>query len=754
MAAQIPSQGHGLSLPYLQASQIHDHHQATVGSLLSAQPGPCLQTYGPVTHTATVASAPYPEMVMVLRQIQPTHDTPPVSTSASYYSGSSQPITGTTFQVMESSLGTQTSQGVQPSRQTLCVPQTAEASRSCRSKMIRLVDTDLPPELGHISNRAPTHSPTQFWTLPPGLSKEQTDNANLPETETQLPQPLHTVQSPGQIQVPPLLPWEIPDSHHLLACSDASPSQEQQPGPTIADLPNSSPTRDGQHRSEGDTPASNGFADIPALPLKNICLPRIFSPLIDPDQPKGEMEMNATEPAATKADEVQDSITDIQAPSTQHSRKNKHKATEPLHSAPRAKIPPKTPEHLIEEGEVVDCSNEASHSSPVKEAQQASNKPQKPASSRSRTTKSQRQVKDTTNKGHNTKRPEHSKHSGDKGKAQDKPPIPKTSRKRNPPALPQETFQKPRSRLGMHMMESVQVFHALGKKTEKKMGHSPTRMLASSSHNKDPRKSSATKPWLKTAQEGKGPEKAPAKDQNLDDDVEKGHTSPSVYELPPPGKVKLIPLPFPTTVERQRPRPRPRPVQQKPQSLSSHKPIGATHDHAQPESTNPAQQTAVTPAPPTAAGASPVASVTPAQPTSTNATRPALRNPPQPTIPPSVVSRPVPHHTASYTSVKPQPSSTALPKPPPMPQNPFLIHDFSQQPRPWRKPEMIGPLVSTPITAEQRPEREAMKRRAQLEREEAAKYTSCGKFQYFIEREKEMDISLYYGYVTKSCFES
>ncbi|XP_058511091.1 uncharacterized protein C2orf78-like [Ochotona princeps] len=28
-AAQIPSQGHGLSLPYLQASQIHDHHQAT-----------------------------------------------------------------------------------------------------------------------------------------------------------------------------------------------------------------------------------------------------------------------------------------------------------------------------------------------------------------------------------------------------------------------------------------------------------------------------------------------------------------------------------------------------------------------------------------------------------------------------------------------------------------------------------------------------------------------------------------------------
>lgn len=655
------------------------------------------------------------------------------------------------FAVMENSLGTQTSQGVQPSRQTLCVPQTVEASRSCRSTMIHLVDSDPPPELGHISNRAPRQSPTQLWALPPALSKEQTHKANLPDTETQLPQPLHTVQSPAQIQAPPLLPLEIPDSH-LLACSDTPPGREEQPGPTMADLPHSSPSPDGQHRSEGDTPASNGFADIPALLLKNICLPKTFSPLIDLDQPKGAVEISATEPAATKESEVQDSVTDIHAPSNQLSTKKKHKATEPLHGAPRAKIPPKTPEHLIEEGEVVDCDNADSHSSPVKEAQQATNKPHKPASSRSRTTKSQRQVKDTTTKGQDTKRPGNSKHSGEKGKAQDKPPIPKTSRKRNPPALTQETFQKPRSRLGMHMMESVQVFHALGKKTEKKTGRSPTRMLGSSSHNKDPCAASATKPWLKTAQEGKGPEKAPAKAQNPDDEAEKGNTSPSVYELPPPGKVKLIPLPFPT-VERPRPRPRPRPVQQRPQSLASQKPTGATHDHAQPASTNPAQPTPDTPAPPTAAATSPVASVTPAQPTSTNATRPALSNPPQPTIPPSVVSRPAPHHTASYTSVRPQPSSTALPKPPPMPQNPFLIQDFSQQRRPWRKPEMIGPLVSTPITEEQRPEREAMKRRAQLEREEAAKYTSFGKFQYFIEREKEMDISLYYGYVTKSCFQ-
>jgi hypothetical protein len=49
--------------------------------------------------------------------------------------------------------------------------------------------------------------------------------------------------------------------------------------------------------------------------------------------------------------------------------------------------------------------------------------------------------------------------------------------------------------------------------------------------------------------------------------------------------------------------------------------------------------------------------------------------------------------------------------------------------------------MSSPITKEQRPEREAMKRKAQQEREHAAKYTSLGKLQFFIEREKEMEIA-------------
>lgn len=50
------------------------------------------------------------------------------------------------------------------------------------------------------------------------------------------------------------------------------------------------------------------------------------------------------------------------------------------------------------------------------------------------------------------------------------------------------------------------------------------------------------------------------------------------------------------------------------------------------------------------------------------------------------------------------------------------------------------------IRNKQRPDGEAEKRKAQLEWENAAKYSSLGKVQYLIEGGKEMEISRYYGY--------
>ena len=58
--------------------------------------------------------------------------------------------------------------------------------------------------------------------------------------------------------------------------------------------------------------------------------------------------------------------------------------------------------------------------------------------------------------------------------------------------------------------------------------------------------------------------------------------------------------------------------------------------------------------------------------------------------------------------------------------------------------------VSKPITKEQRPIREMIKHRAQWEREKAANWTTVGRSKYFVEQEKEMDLSIAYRYPWRS----
>lgn len=53
--------------------------------------------------------------------------------------------------------------------------------------------------------------------------------------------------------------------------------------------------------------------------------------------------------------------------------------------------------------------------------------------------------------------------------------------------------------------------------------------------------------------------------------------------------------------------------------------------------------------------------------------------------------------------------------------------------------------MSTAVRTEQRPEQEAMKKKAQQAHENAATYTSLGQLHFFIEKVKEMDISQYYS---------
>ncbi|XP_064227420.1 uncharacterized protein C2orf78-like [Aotus nancymaae] len=738
--SQIPNQqGHSLSLPYQKgSSQVYYYNPGILGPQLSGELGPWLQSHGSVSSTGNRASAHQPEMVMVLKEVQPTIVLPTVSTSAMFHSVSAQPITETSFQVTETSLGMDTSLGLQSPSQAFSLAQTSDFSKACSNRNTQLLlESNPSPQLGDISMIAPVQSPTNLLMLSPAPSQYKTENKNLDEIKNNLSMPLDAYQFPKENQDPPLLPLEIPDIHQLLSCIDPL-GQEEQPGSENTNLRKNSWSLEGQGILQNGTESSSDFADVTAL-VKNTHLPSIFSSLQDLDQLKSPSAKKPRDPSAIRVDQVQEKSSIIKGHSDQV-WKNKHKAAEPIQGAPKAKIQPKNPESLAE-GEVTACGATTSDGGSVNKGKYSSNKPHKAASSRSSATKRPGQEKAKRSRENSSRKSEDSKQSGTKVKAEEKQTIPNMKRKKIQAELSQETIKKPRSSLAMHMLESVQVFHALGKKTDKKTGFSSSQTLGSSSNTQNTRPFSALKPWRDTRRETKGPEETQVKAQKLDG-AEKECPSPSQHELPPPGKVALVPLPFPTLDK-----PQARPVSRQPHPPASRRPAVACP--APPGSTNSAQSTAGSSSQPASTSTSLTGPARPAQPISTNATQRGSADPNQrPTASQSAASRPVPYKTSSWSSLQQERVSTAvtnlqsLPKP----QNELPIQDFSLQPRPWRTPNISGPVVSTPITKQQRPEREAMKRKAQQERENAAKYTSLGKLQFFIQREKDMAISQYYGY--------
>ncbi|XP_031413538.1 nascent polypeptide-associated complex subunit alpha, muscle-specific form-like, partial [Meleagris gallopavo] len=111
----------------------------------------------------------------------------------------------------------------------------------------------------------------------------------------------------------------------------------------------------------------------------------------------------------------------------------------------------------------------------------------------------------------------------------------------------------------------------------------------------------------------------------------------------------------------------------------------------------------------------------------------------------------------------PRPSpqrSSSLRRDPPSPSPPSPPVPHQQQPRPRRPVDFVpcvgpragggaAPIVmeeSLPITAEQRPERERMKKLAQEERQRAARQMKIGPVQFLVQRETDMAIADQYGY--------
>uniref|UniRef100_A0A9L0IUP0 DUF4629 domain-containing protein n=1 Tax=Equus asinus TaxID=9793 RepID=A0A9L0IUP0_EQUAS len=468
--SQVPNQGHSLSLPYQEGSQVYYYGHGTLGPLLSGELGPCLQSYGSVSYTGAGASAPQPEMVLVLKEIQPTHVLPPASTSGVYYAASAPAIPQTRFQVVETSLGMETSLGLQPPSQKIYLQQAPEFPKSCSSRNTQMLQSDPPAELGDMSLTAPDKtSNSDLLALSPNPK-------NWDEFNTKLAKPLDPDQIPIQNQEPLLQPLEIPDILQLLACIDPL-GPEDHPASENADLGKSSLSLEGQGTPENGTEASGGFAGIATL-MEDGHLPQLFDPLKDLDQPQGpELIQSSGRKAASD-----------------NTRKNKHQASEPLDGAPKAKIQPKDPECLSGREGLI-CNAAASDRAPENEAEHSNSKPQKAAPSRISTTKTHGQERTKRTRGNNPKKAGESRQSGTEVRVEEKPKMPKMKRRKNQPELSQETFKRPRTSLGQHMLESVQVFHALGRKT--------------------------IKPWLDKPLEGQCPEETQVKAQKAESSAEK-----------------------------------------------------------------------------------------------------------------------------------------------------------------------------------------------------------------------------------------
>ncbi|KAK2489024.1 hypothetical protein MC885_015834 [Smutsia gigantea] len=258
--SHIANQGHRLSFLYQQGSQVGYYDQGTLGPLLSGELGACLQSYGSASsYMGSRASAPQPEMVTALKEVQPADTLPPGSTSGTYYSASAQTITQPRFQAMETSLS------LQPPGQTFCLPHPPEFPKTCSSRNLHTLESNPPPEVGGTSVTASVQSSRNPLARPPAKDEEQTEKNSLGDIKTKLSKPLDASQTPTENQDDTLLPFQIPDIHQLLACIDPL-GQEKQPGSENTHPGKNSLSLQDQGTLGHETESSGGFADKHCCP--------------------------------------------------------------------------------------------------------------------------------------------------------------------------------------------------------------------------------------------------------------------------------------------------------------------------------------------------------------------------------------------------------------------------------------------------------------------------------------------------------
>ncbi|XP_040592139.1 uncharacterized protein C2orf78 homolog [Mesocricetus auratus] len=617
----------------------------------------------------------------------------------------------------------ETALGLTLTDQTLYLLQSPDL---CNAHM-QNVQVMTPRVFGDSSLTAPIQSASGFLTWPPAPSLEQTENNNMDEMTADPPMPRKTYECIKEIQDAPLLPLAQPGMQQPLNYSDDGSLREKLAADTST-LRSTSLGLGERGNLRSVMMPSIDFEDMTTL-VSDIHLPQLLNSVTDLVQLEDPSATRSKDFRVFRRDDAQESSSRGIFTYKEVNKKDQ-KASDVLHGAPQPRIQC----HILLEGEEAVGISTASEGT-------FDNTDQKSSHSRPRISRAQSQDKTKKTRDNQTKKTGDLKPSCPRVKVEDKLSVPKTKRKRSPPELRQDSFKKPRTHLGMHMLEAVQVFHPLGKKSDKKTGISCFQSLPNFGSNQDARTGPATTSLLDVPCDGPRPANTPGNAQRPESSAPKECPPPSLCKLPPPGKVKLVPLPFPELGK-----PQARPFSRKLLSLTSGKPTAAyavrPHSHSAPSTTLNSSQAAP-------ASKSLTASEKTAVPTATSATKHNIPNSfysctrPRPAVP-----GPDPYRASAHPSLQGELVSAARNKAlsPPKPQTQYLLQDFSRQPLPWRKVDIPGPGISQPITAEQRPEREAMKTWAQWERQNAAKCSSQDKLHVFLHREKDMEIAQYYGY--------
>ncbi|XP_038625777.1 uncharacterized protein C2orf78 homolog isoform X2 [Tachyglossus aculeatus] len=544
----VPNEGYHLPIPHHAGTQAYFYNPSLLGPQLPGQFSPYLQPYGPVPYRASRAvpwlGAPQPEMVMVLKEIQLQGTLPQVSTPELYYPDSTQQGTATSFQ------GMGVSPGLAPTAPTLGWPPTLELSTPWNSKAILCTEGN--PSLESMSSdkivadqasdshvalscalddcselpvvpleiQGPSFPPLEILEPPSPLLEIQ----ELPCPPSEIlgpPSPLLANQEPLvptlEDQEPPLSPLEIPDIKEILASIDLLPLEVDQPQigqSTLSEQPVPGDLFPGQ--SSASLEATGNISELEgvtqAAPL--------LLPLKEESQPKG-CQASKSESKATRADLDQTSGESTPGrDSSGRSGKQKRKSTEKA---------PETPEP-----EVHSMSSQIEPASSVSPTCSIGSGclPQRPKLQKTP------KAKKSKAKRPRLEEPEdlggsNSEQTGGKGQLkinatpEEQSPFFKRKRRNDCPEFSQESFKKPRSNLGMHMLQSVQVFHKLGKKSPQARSISGIReRLGNSSSGEEMRKAQL------------GPLSVP----KVHHTQKLGGNTDTQSKLPSEGKLKLVPL--------------------------------------------------------------------------------------------------------------------------------------------------------------------------------------------------------------------